>query len=123
MYSPIIAADPITDAGRRILFYAGDDHDSKELFRDVVEGFGYAPVDLGDLRMGRLMQVDGPLTGLHAIREFVPHPVPKNNERRARHRRIAIRHLDYRPVPLLDQLLGAPPHGQPGAGHPGHVQR
>ena len=27
--------------------------------------------------MGRLMQVDGPLTGLHAIREFVPHPVPK----------------------------------------------
>jgi polyisoprenoid-binding protein YceI len=27
--------------------------------------------------MGRLMQVDGPLTGLHAIRESVPHPVPK----------------------------------------------
>ena len=26
--------------------------------------------------MGRLMQVDGPLTGLHAIREPVAHPVP-----------------------------------------------
>jgi polyisoprenoid-binding protein YceI len=27
--------------------------------------------------MGRLMQVDGPLTGLHAIRESVRHPVPE----------------------------------------------
>ncbi|MGH3969232.1 MAG: NADPH-dependent F420 reductase, partial [Mycobacterium sp.] len=77
MYGPKIAADPITDTGRRILFYAGDDQDSKELFRSVVDGFGFAPVDLGPLRMGRLMQVDGPLTGLHTIREPVPHPVPK----------------------------------------------
>jgi 8-hydroxy-5-deazaflavin:NADPH oxidoreductase len=77
MYAPKIADDPITDAGRRILFYAGDDQDSKELFRSVVEGFGFAPVDLGPLQMGRLMQVDGPLTGLHAIRESVPHPMPK----------------------------------------------
>jgi polyisoprenoid-binding protein YceI/predicted dinucleotide-binding enzyme len=77
MYAPKIADDPITDSGRRILFYAGDDQDSKELFRSVVDGFGFAPVDLGPLQMGRLMQVDGPLTGLHAIRESVPHPVPK----------------------------------------------
>jgi polyisoprenoid-binding protein YceI len=76
MYAPKIAADPITDTGRRILFYAGDDQDSKELFRAVVDGFGFAPVDLGPLRMGRLMQVDGPLTRLHAIREPVRHPVP-----------------------------------------------
>jgi 8-hydroxy-5-deazaflavin:NADPH oxidoreductase len=77
LYSPKLADDPITDSGRRILFYAGDDHDSKDLFGSVVRGFGFAPVDLGPLRMGRLMQVDGPLTGLHAIRESVPHPVPK----------------------------------------------
>jgi 8-hydroxy-5-deazaflavin:NADPH oxidoreductase len=77
MYAPKIADDPITDSGRRILFYAGDDQDSKELFRSVVDGFGFAAVDLGPLQMGRLMQVDGPLTGLHAIRESVPHPVPK----------------------------------------------
>jgi predicted dinucleotide-binding enzyme len=70
MYGPYVAADPITAAGRRILFYAGDDQNSKKLFRSVVEGFGFAPVDLGPLPMGRLMQVDGgPLTGLHAIRE------------------------------------------------------
>ena len=78
LYAPKIADDPITDNGRRILFYAGDDQDSKDLFRDVIEGFGFAPVDLGPLHMGRLMQVDGPLTGLHAIRESVPHPVPQS---------------------------------------------
>lgn len=76
MYAAKIAADPVADAGRRILFYAGDDHDSKELFRSVVAGFGFAPVDLGPLRMGSLMQVDGPLTQLHALRESVRHPEP-----------------------------------------------
>ena len=70
MYGPYVAADPVTEAGRRILFYAGDDQDAKNVFHSVVEGFGFAPVDLGPLVMGRLMQVDGgPLTGLHAIRE------------------------------------------------------
>jgi predicted dinucleotide-binding enzyme len=70
MFGRYVAADPVTEAGRRILFYAGDDEPSKKLFRSVVAGFGYAPVDLGPLRMGHLMQVDGgPLTGLHAIRD------------------------------------------------------
>ena len=70
MYGRYIEADSVTEAGRRILFYAGDHEDSKTLFRAVVERFGYAPVDLGPLQMGRLMQVDGgPLTGLHAIRD------------------------------------------------------
>jgi 8-hydroxy-5-deazaflavin:NADPH oxidoreductase len=77
MYGPKVAADPVTDTGRRILFYAGDDQDSKDRFRAVVDGFGFAPVDLGPLHMGRLMQVDGPLTGLHAIREPVRHPMPR----------------------------------------------
>ena len=76
LYGPVIAADPVTPAGRRILFYAGDDANAKRRFHAVVNEFGYAPVDLGPLTMGRLMQVgDGPLTGLHAIREDVPHPV------------------------------------------------
>ncbi|SEF04179.1 hypothetical protein SAMN05216489_09873 [Streptomyces sp. 3213] len=69
MYGRYVAADPVTEAGRRILFYAGDDQDAKNVFRSVVEGFGFAPVDLGPLVINRLMQVDGgPLTGLHAIR-------------------------------------------------------
>jgi len=69
MYGRYVAADPVTPAGRRILFYAGDDLDAKARFRAVVESFGFAPLDLGPLSMGRLMQVDGPLTGLHAIQD------------------------------------------------------
>jgi predicted dinucleotide-binding enzyme len=70
MYGRYVAADPVTEVGNRILFYAGDDEASKQRFRSVVERFGFAPVDLGPLQMGRLMQVDGgPLTGLSAIRE------------------------------------------------------
>jgi 8-hydroxy-5-deazaflavin:NADPH oxidoreductase len=80
LFSPKIDEEPVTDSGRRILFYAGDDHYSKERFRAIVGDFGFAPVDLGPLRMGRLMQVDGPLTGLHAIREPVPHPVPRSTD-------------------------------------------
>ncbi|MEC3992131.1 NAD(P)-binding domain-containing protein [Actinacidiphila sp. DG2A-62] len=74
LFGPVIAADPVTPAGRRILFHAGDDVDAKARFRAAVEEFGFAPVDLGPLTMGRLMQVDGPLTGLHAIRENAAHP-------------------------------------------------
>ncbi|WP_350355753.1 YceI family protein [Mycobacterium paraterrae] len=75
MYGPVIAADPLTDRGRRILFYAGDHSAAKDQFHSLAVSLGYAPVDLGPLSMGRLMQVDGPLTGLHALREPVGHPV------------------------------------------------
>ena len=74
LYGPRIAADPVTPAGRRVLFYAGDDTDAKRRFREAVDEFGFAPVDLGPLRRGRLMQVDGPLTGLHVVREELGHP-------------------------------------------------
>jgi 8-hydroxy-5-deazaflavin:NADPH oxidoreductase len=75
IYGTKIVEDPVTPAGRRVLFYAGDDADAKNRFRAVVEEFGFAPVDLGPLQMGRLMQVNGPLTGFHVVREDVPHPV------------------------------------------------
>jgi predicted dinucleotide-binding enzyme len=75
MYGIKIAEDPVTPAGRRVLFYAGDDADAKSKFRAVVEEFGFAPLDLGPLQMGRLMQLNGPLTGFHAIQEEVAHPM------------------------------------------------
>jgi 8-hydroxy-5-deazaflavin:NADPH oxidoreductase len=68
--APMLPPTPSPQPAAGSFFYAGDDQNSKKLFRSVVEGFGFAPVDLGPLPMGRLMQVDGgPLTGLHAIRE------------------------------------------------------
>jgi 8-hydroxy-5-deazaflavin:NADPH oxidoreductase len=78
MYGPVIAADPVTDHGRRILFYAGDHRGAKDRFRALVVELGFSPVDLGPLVMGRLMQVDGPLSGVHAIRETIDHPVGRS---------------------------------------------
>ncbi|MET1075492.1 MAG: NAD(P)-binding domain-containing protein [Umezawaea sp.] len=76
MYGPVTAEDPVHPTGRRVLFYAGDDVEAKEDFRRVVEDdMGFAGVDLGALRNGRLMQVGGgPLSGLHVIRQDTPHP-------------------------------------------------
>ncbi|SDD31353.1 hypothetical protein SAMN04489747_0680 [Auraticoccus monumenti] len=73
LHGRFIAPDPRHEAGRQLLFYAGDDVAAKTLFHDVVDGFGFAPVDVGPLREGgRLMQVGGgPLSALHALRQDV----------------------------------------------------
>jgi predicted dinucleotide-binding enzyme len=69
MLAGIAGSDPITPAGRRILFFAGDDADVKRRFAAALDEFGFAPIDLGDLKAGRALQVIGPFTGLHAVRE------------------------------------------------------
>ncbi|MFD4527016.1 NADPH-dependent F420 reductase [Streptomyces sp. NPDC058470] len=70
LYSQYIAADPHHEAGRQVLFLAGDDADAKATVRDLTAGFGFAPVDLGGLREGgRLMQLGGPLSGLHVLKQ------------------------------------------------------
>jgi predicted dinucleotide-binding enzyme len=74
LHGRYIAPDPRHDAGRQLLFYAGDDIAAKALVHDVVHGFGFAAVDIGPLRAGgRLMQVGGgPLSALHALRQDTP---------------------------------------------------
>jgi predicted dinucleotide-binding enzyme len=70
LYGQYIAADPHHEAGRQVLFLAGDDADAKATVRDLTAGFGFAPVDLGGLREGgRLMQLGGPLSGLHVLKQ------------------------------------------------------
>jgi predicted dinucleotide-binding enzyme len=71
LHASYIAPSPRHRAGRQILFYAGDDAEAKASFHELVDGFGFAPVDIGSLREGgRLMQVDGgPLSALHALRQ------------------------------------------------------
>jgi predicted dinucleotide-binding enzyme len=44
-----IAADPVHDAGRRLLFLAGDDPAAKTQVADLAAAWGFAPVDLGSL--------------------------------------------------------------------------
>lgn len=71
LHARYIAPNPRHPAGRQVLFYAGDDAAAKATFRNVVDGFGFAPVDIGGLRDGgRLMQVGGgPLSALHVLRQ------------------------------------------------------
>jgi hypothetical protein len=70
LYGAYIAADPRHAAGRQILFLAGDDAHAKATVAELAADFGFAPVDLGSLHEGgRLMQLGGPLSGLHALQQ------------------------------------------------------
>jgi 8-hydroxy-5-deazaflavin:NADPH oxidoreductase len=70
LYGPYIAADPRHKEGRQLLFLAGDDPAAKNQVSDLTVGWGFAPVDVGPLREGgRLMQLGGPLSGLHALKQ------------------------------------------------------
>ncbi|MCA2207257.1 NADPH-dependent F420 reductase [Nocardia rosealba] len=70
LYAQFIAPDPRHEAGRQVLFLAGDDADAKNTVRNLTSEFGFAPVDLGTLREGgRLIQLGGPLSALHALQQ------------------------------------------------------
>ncbi|MFI0040441.1 NADPH-dependent F420 reductase [Streptomyces mutabilis] len=70
LFARFIAPDPRHEAGRQVLFLAGDDADAKNTVRDLTSEFGFAPVDLGMLREGgRLIQLGGPLSALHALKQ------------------------------------------------------
>jgi predicted dinucleotide-binding enzyme len=70
LYGHQIAAGPLREGGRLILFYACDDRESGEDLRRFADGLGFWPVKIGGLRDGGpLMEVgDGPLSGLHALK-------------------------------------------------------
>jgi predicted dinucleotide-binding enzyme len=69
LYGGITAQNPRHAEGRLIAFLAGDDAEAKATVAEFIDSLGFAPVDLGALSTGRLMQVgDGPLTGLIALK-------------------------------------------------------
>jgi predicted dinucleotide-binding enzyme len=71
LYAAYIEPNPRHDAGRQVVFYAGDDTDAKATFAALFEEIGFAPVDVGALREGgRLMDVNGgPLSALHVLKQ------------------------------------------------------
>lgn len=61
LYEAYIAANPRHQEGLQLLVLAGDDADAKHQVAELVERFGFAPLDIGGLRDGgRLMQLGGP---------------------------------------------------------------
>jgi 8-hydroxy-5-deazaflavin:NADPH oxidoreductase len=70
MYADYIKADPRHHDGRQVLFFAGDDDSVNAEFAAFGEALGFAPVLLGGLREGgRLMQLDGPMSALHVVKQ------------------------------------------------------
>jgi 8-hydroxy-5-deazaflavin:NADPH oxidoreductase len=70
MYASYLAADPRHSEGRQVVFYAGDDSTACADFDELISRLGFAPVRVGGLCAGgRLMQLGGPLSTLHVIRQ------------------------------------------------------
>jgi predicted dinucleotide-binding enzyme len=63
-------ADPRHHDGRQVLFFAGDDEAANADFAAFGEALGFAPELVGGLREGgRLMQLGGPLSALHVVKQ------------------------------------------------------
>jgi predicted dinucleotide-binding enzyme len=61
---PNLEADPIVNGARRVAFISADDDDAKKRVENLLQGFGYSVIDLGNLRDGGLIQqAGGPLAG------------------------------------------------------------
>ena len=71
LHASYIAPNPRHAAGRRVVFYAGDDTKAKATIGALLDQIGFAPVDIGALREGgRLMDVNGgPLSALHILKQ------------------------------------------------------
>jgi 8-hydroxy-5-deazaflavin:NADPH oxidoreductase len=56
----LLATDPRSDGGRRVLFYSGDDNAAKGEIAALIETLGFAGIDLGSLEVGgKLAQFPG----------------------------------------------------------------
>jgi 8-hydroxy-5-deazaflavin:NADPH oxidoreductase len=64
MTVPNLGADPVVNGARRVAFISADDGAAKKQVENLLKGFGYSVIDLGNLRDGGLLQqAGGPLAG------------------------------------------------------------
>jgi 8-hydroxy-5-deazaflavin:NADPH oxidoreductase len=66
----VLAGDPTSDGGRRVLFYSGNDDSAKAEVATLIDRVGFASIDLGSLEIGgRLTQFPGgPLPNLNLVK-------------------------------------------------------
>jgi predicted dinucleotide-binding enzyme len=66
----LLAGDPASEGGRRVLFYSGDDAPAKKNVATLMDRLGFFGIDLGPLSVGgRLVQFPGgPLPALNLVR-------------------------------------------------------
>jgi len=69
LLAAVLDAEPQADGGRRVLFVSGQDADAKKTVSDLIARLGFAPVDLGGVSEGRLVQFPGgPLALLNLMK-------------------------------------------------------
>ena len=69
----VLGADPHDNGGRRVMFVSGDDADAKAPVVALFNAAGFAPIDLGELVAGGVMQQwGGPLAGHNLVRFPAP---------------------------------------------------
>jgi predicted dinucleotide-binding enzyme len=66
----LVAGDPASEGGRRVLFYSGDDAAAKAEVSALIDRLGFFGIDLGPLAIGgRLVQFPGgPLPALNLVK-------------------------------------------------------
>src|SRR6266404_7369984 len=83
MTVPNLEGDPVVNGARRVAFISADDDGAKKRVETLLEAFGYAVIDLGNLRDGGLIQqAGGPVAGrdffergeYHKGRPFISQP-------------------------------------------------
>ncbi|BAL73843.1 NADPH-dependent F420 reductase [Bradyrhizobium cosmicum] len=70
LLSQLLATDPASDGGKRVLFYSGDDAGAKAAVGALIDQLGFFGIDLGSLAIGgRLTQFPGgPLPALNLVK-------------------------------------------------------
>ena len=73
MIVPTLEADPIVNGARRVAFISADDDGAKRQVENLLTGFGYSVIDLGNLRDGGLIQAGGPLAERNLLEQGERH--------------------------------------------------
>lgn len=67
----VLAGDPTSEGGRRVLFYSGDDASAKAEIGALIDRLDFFGIDLGDLAVGsRLVQFPGGPLPAHNLVKF-----------------------------------------------------
>lgn len=70
LFAAVLARRPDDAGGRRVLFLSGDDQAANAALAGLAGRFGYAPIDLGPIAGGGLLQqFGGPLAGQSLVQQ------------------------------------------------------
>jgi predicted dinucleotide-binding enzyme len=66
----VLASDPHSNGGTRMLFVSGDDAPAKQEVAQLIDRLGFVAIDLGDFEAGRRFQQfpGGPLDGMNVVK-------------------------------------------------------